>query len=437
MSVRRLAEASVQPKAFAFAKKMEPEVRRWMKKYPKGREQSAVIPLLMLAQEQEGWVSKPAIEHIGTMLGMPFIRVLEVATFYTQFQLNPVGTRAHIQVCGTTPCMLRGSEALMDVCRSKIHPDQFHLNAKGTLSWEEVECLGACVNAPMVMVFKDTYEDLTPERLSEIIDDFEAGKGAKVETGPQNGRVFAAPITGYTTLQDKKAISKAERQRLAKEHAKEVAAKEAAKAAEAATVAAATLPSEAAKPKTSAIETSPAIKSPSPVKVSSKVEKAASVEPAPKSRGTQVRGLTEKKIASGSGKDRSPAKAQVAPAKDAASQMTGKDAVAPAGLMVTPKAKPAKAAVEKAPELLKKPRSGKGDDLKLIWGVGPKLEKMLNGMGVWHFDQIASWGKAELNWVDDRLEGFKGRASRDEWVKQSKKLAKGWRPDSAVGEKPV
>jgi NADH-quinone oxidoreductase subunit E len=289
----------------------------------------------------------------------------------------------------------------------------------------------------MVMVFKDTYEDLTPERLSEIIDDFEAGKGAKVETGPQNGRVFAAPITGYTTLQDKKAISKAERQRLAKEHAKEVAAKEAAKAAEAATVAAATLPSEAAKPKTSAIETSPAIKSPSPVKVSSKVEKAASVEPAPKSRGTQVRGLTEKKIASGSGKDRSPAKAQVAPAKDAASQMTSKDAVAPAGLMVTPKAKPAKAAVEKAPELLKKPRSGKGDDLKLIWGVGPKLEKMLNGMGVWHFDQIASWGKAELNWVDDRLEGFKGRASRDEWVKQSKKLAKGWRPDSAVGEKPV
>ena len=112
------------------------------------------------------------------MLDMPYIRVLEVATFYTQFQLKPVGTRAHIQVCGTTPCMLRGSEALIDVCRSKIHHDQFHTNAEGTLSWEEVECLGACVNAPMVMIFKDTYEDLTPERLGEIIDAFDAGKGA-------------------------------------------------------------------------------------------------------------------------------------------------------------------------------------------------------------------------------------------------------------------
>ena len=120
MSVRRLASDSVQPKSFAFARKMEPEVKRWIKKYPKGREQSAVIPLLMLAQEQEGWVSKPAIEHVGNMLGMAYIRVLEVATFYTQFQLKPVGTRAHVQVCGTTPCMLRGAEDLMHVCKSKI-----------------------------------------------------------------------------------------------------------------------------------------------------------------------------------------------------------------------------------------------------------------------------------------------------------------------------
>ena len=131
----------------------------------------------MLAQDQEGWVTKAAIEHVADMLGMPYIRALEVATFYTQFQLKPVGTRAHVQVCGTTPCMLRGAEALMDVCRSKIHHDQFHTNDDGTLSWEEVECLGACVNAPMVMIFKDTYEDLTPERLGEIIDAFAAGKG--------------------------------------------------------------------------------------------------------------------------------------------------------------------------------------------------------------------------------------------------------------------
>jgi NADH-quinone oxidoreductase subunit E len=434
MSVRRLAEDSVQPKSFAFAKKFESQVKTWIKKYPKGREQSAVIPLLMIAQEQEGWVSKPAIEHVGTMLGMAYIRVLEVATFYTQFQLKPVGTRAHVQVCGTTPCMLRGAEDLMHVCKSKIHHDQFHVNDKGTLSWEEVECLGACVNAPMVMIFKDTYEDLTPERLAEIIDEFEAGKGAKVPTGPQNGRVFSAPITGYTTLQNKKAISKAERQRLAKEYAKQSATK----AAEAATAAAATLapaaaPSEAAKPKTSAIETSPAIKTPSPVKVSAKVETAASAEPAPKTKGAAVRGLEEKKVAAGGGKSRAGKAALASTTADSASQLTGKDAVAPVALMAASKAKPAaakpaaakpatakpaaaktaalpKAKAESQPELLKKPRAGKGDDLKLIWGVGPKLEKMLNTMGIWHFDQIAVMDGQGTGWVDERLEGFKGRA---------------------------
>jgi NADH-quinone oxidoreductase subunit E len=383
MSVRRLAEDKLQPKAFAFAKKMEPEVKRWLKKYPKGREQSAVIPLLMLAQEQEGWVSKPAIEHVGTMLNMPFIRVLEVATFYTQFQLKPVGSKAHIQVCGTTPCMLRGSEDLMRVCKDKIHPEQFHVNAKGTLSWEEVECLGACVNAPMAMVFKDTYEDLTPERLAAIIDEFEAGKGEKVKTGPQIARAFSAPEGGYTTLQDKKAISKPERQRLAKEHAKEVAAKEAAKAAEAAPVAAVAAATTVTKP------------------VAAKKE--AGKPPA-------VKAVAAKKLS--------------------------KTVSEPSALMSAP-AKAPKPAAEKAPELLKRPRSGKGDDLKLIWGVGPKLAKMLNDMGVWHFDQIASWGKAELNWVDERLEGFKGRASRDEWVKQAKKLTKGWRPEKGTGDKPV
>ena len=177
MSVRRLAEPSVQPPAFVFSPDYSGQVKTWIGKYPKGREQSAVIPLLMLAQDQEGWVSKAAIEHVADMLGMPYIRALEVATFYTQFQLKPVGTRAHVQVCGTTPCMLRGAEALMDVCRSRIHHDQFHTNPTGTLSWEEVECLGACVNAPMVMIFKDTYEDLTPERLGEIIELFDAGNG--------------------------------------------------------------------------------------------------------------------------------------------------------------------------------------------------------------------------------------------------------------------
>jgi NADH-quinone oxidoreductase subunit E len=267
MSVRRLADASIQPRAFAFNEAMTGQATTWINKYPEGRQQSAVIPLLMLAQEQDGWVTKAAIEHVADMLDMPYIRVLEVATFYTQFQLKPVGTRAHVQVCGTTPCMLRGSEALMDVCRSKVHHDQFHTNADGTLSWEEVECLGACVNAPMVMIFKDTYEDLTPERLAEIIDGFEAGKGDVVKTGPQIDRWFSAPISGFTSLSNEKAVSKSSGR-----------AKPAKASAAIGTDAASMPPSKAARPKTDAPETNAALKSPSKIKVAPAVEAAASVK---------------------------------------------------------------------------------------------------------------------------------------------------------------
>ncbi|MCX8998925.1 NADH-quinone oxidoreductase subunit NuoE [Rhizobiaceae bacterium BDR2-2] len=200
MSVRRLAEENVQPPEFAFNAENAAWAEATIRKYPEGRQQSAVIPLLMRAQEQEGWVSRAAIEYVADMLGMAYIRVLEVATFYTQFQIKPVGTRAHVQVCGTTPCMLRGSEDLIRVCKKKIHHDPLTPNASGTLSWEEVECQGACVNAPMVIIFKDAYEDLTPERLEEIIDAFEAGNGADVPTGPQNGRHFSVPEGGPVTL---------------------------------------------------------------------------------------------------------------------------------------------------------------------------------------------------------------------------------------------
>ncbi|MGB3898498.1 MAG: NADH-quinone oxidoreductase subunit NuoE [Mesorhizobium sp.] len=263
MSVRRLAEPQVQPASFAFSKANAAAAKKWIAKYPKGRQQSAIIPLLMLAQEQEGWVTKASIESICDMLDMPYIRGLEVATFYTQFQLKPVGTRAHVQVCGTTPCMLRGAGELMDVCRSRIHHDQLELNEAGTLSWEEVECQGACVNAPMVMIFKDTYEDLTPERLAEIIDEFEAGRGDSVPTGPQVDRFFSAPITGFSSLADEKAVLKTTRD------------KEAKAAAKAAKAAAEVPPSNAARAVTDAVETSKAVKSPSPVKVEAKAEKAA------------------------------------------------------------------------------------------------------------------------------------------------------------------
>ncbi len=210
MSVRRLANEAIQPSSFSFNKENLQWAEKTIAKYPEGRQRSAVIPLLMRAQEQEGWVTRAAIEYVADMLSMAYIRVLEIATFYTQFQLKPVGTKAHVQVCGTTPCMLRGAGDLIKVCKNKINEAPFVTNKDGTLSWEEVECLGACANAPMVMIFKDTYEDLTPERLEEIIDAFEAGKGDTVPVGPQNGRKTSEPITGLTSLldEDKKTAKK-------------------------------------------------------------------------------------------------------------------------------------------------------------------------------------------------------------------------------------
>lgn len=318
MSVRRLADEAVQPASFAFSKENAAWAKATINKYPKGREQSAVIPLLMRAQEQDGWVTKVAIEAIADMLGMAYIRVLEVATFYTQFQLKPVGTRAHVQVCGTTPCMLRGAEDLIKVCKHKIHPEPFETNAGGTLSWEEVECQGACVNAPMVMIFKDAYEDLTPARLEEIINEFEAGRGAEVKPGPQIERVFSAPEGGLTTLG------------------------EAEPAAKKATAAVAAKASEPGKPS-----------------------------------------LEDKNRPAGIARPETP------------------------------------------------------DDLKLISGVGPKIEGTLHELGIFTYAQVAGWKKAEREWVDGYL-NFKGRIERDDWVKQAKALAKGGEAEyvKVFGKKP-
>ena len=326
MSVRRLAEDSIQPEGFRFSRDNAAWAKATIKKYPKGREQSAVIPLLMRAQEQEGWVTKAAIESVAEMLGMPLIRALEVATFYTQFQLKPVGTRAHVQVCGTTPCMLRGSQELIRVCKEKIGSEQLEPNAEGTLSWEEVECQGACVNAPMVMIFKDTYEDLTPEQLSDIIDAFEAGKGDTIKPGPQNGRHLSAPLGGLTTLTSEDAPAKA----------KPAAAKSA--------------------------------------KVKAPTE-------APKSK----------------------------PSKPAKAKSDSK----PASASADDKNRPA--AMERPDDI---------DDLKMISGVGPKLEGVLHSIGVFKFEQIMNWTQDERDWVDGYLK-FKGRIDRDDWVKQAKALAEG------------
>ena len=196
MSVRRLAE--VQPDSFAYTQENAAWAEKQIAKYPEGRQASAVISLLWKVQEQEGWVSEPAIELVSSMLSMPKIRVLEIATFYTMFNLAPVGKIAHVQVCGTTPCWLRGAEDIKSVCRKRISAEMHTVSEDGNFSWEEVECLGACVNAPMIQIASDYYEDLDIERFEKLLDDLAAGK--PVKPGPSIDRQFSAPVGGPTTL---------------------------------------------------------------------------------------------------------------------------------------------------------------------------------------------------------------------------------------------
>ncbi len=192
-----------QPESFEFTPANLEWAQGQITKYPEGREQSAVIPLLWRAQEQEGWLTKAAIEYVGDMLGMPYIRVLEVATFYFMFQLQPVGSVAHIQICGTLSCMICGAEDLIAVCKDKIAPNAHELSADGKFSWEEVECLGACSNAPMAQIGKDYYEDLTAENFGKLIDAMSAGQVPL--PGPQNGRYAAEPLSGLTSLTEYEA----------------------------------------------------------------------------------------------------------------------------------------------------------------------------------------------------------------------------------------
>ena len=201
MSVRRLAPKELQPASFAFTDETLAFAKREIAKYPPGRQASAAISILWRVQEQnEGWVSEAAIRSVADLIGTSHIRMLEIATFYTMFQLSPVGKKAHVQVCGTTPCRLRGAADLIEVCKSRIHHDPFRLSNDVNFSWEEVECLGACVNAPMVLIWKDTYEDLTKESFGKLLDGFARDDPPK--PGPQNGRQFSAPITGPTTLKE-------------------------------------------------------------------------------------------------------------------------------------------------------------------------------------------------------------------------------------------
>jgi NADH-quinone oxidoreductase subunit E len=197
MAVRRLAEEHLQPKEFSFTAENLAWAQNEITKYPTGREQSAVISLLWRAQEQNGgWLPQKAIEMVAAMLGMARIRVLEVATFYTMFNMHPVG-RFHVQVCGTTPCMLKGSDDVLSACY-KRGLKKGHTTQDGLFTLTEVECLGACANAPMVQINDDNYEDLTEESMGAILDALAAGQTAKA--GPQVDRQTSCPEGGPTTL---------------------------------------------------------------------------------------------------------------------------------------------------------------------------------------------------------------------------------------------
>ncbi|WP_133489500.1 NADH-quinone oxidoreductase subunit E [Aliiroseovarius marinus] len=371
-----------QPESFAFTPANLAWAEGQITKYPEGRQASAVIPLLWRAQEQEGWLTKPAIEAVADMLGMAYIRVLEVASFYFMFQLQPVGSVAHIQICGTTGCMICGAEDLIAVCREKIADKPHVVSDDGKLSWEEVECLGSCTNAPMAQIGKDYYEDLTAESFAKIVDELRAGN---VPTpGPQNGRYAAEPLSGLTSLTEYdsgktqynasvqlatdigdtvKRIDGTEVPLLTPWIGKDgvVAGRNAA----------APTPKAPATGKPAAQQAKPAAKKAEPKKATPKKTSA-----------------------------KAPTKATKA---DAAPAATGK---------------------AKKPRTMKAPRKAGADDLKQLKGVGPKLEQTLNELGFWHFDQIAKWGADEIAWVDDNLK-FKGRIERDGWIEQAKILAEG------------
>jgi NADH-quinone oxidoreductase subunit E len=334
-----------QPASFAFTPANLEWAQGQISKYPAGRQASAIIPLLWRAQEQEGWLSRPAIEAVADLLGMAYIRALEVATFYFMFQLQPVGSVAHIQICGTTSCMICGAEELVAVCKELVAKQPHTLSADGKFSWEEVECLGACANAPMAQIGKDYYEDLTAPRLRELIARFSAGEVPV--PGPQNGRYAAEPLSGLTSLKD----------------------------------------FESGRTQYNA-------------SAQAAVDLADTVK---RIDGTEVPILTP-------WLGRAAAKAK--PVRAAKPVAAVEDA-------------PAVAKVPSRPKALKAARKGKPDDLKKIKGIGPKLEALCQSLGYFHFDQIAAWTAAEVAWVDDNLEGFKGRVTRDGWVAQAGILAKG------------
>ena len=357
-----------QPASFEFTPANLAWARGQISKYPEGRQASAIIPLLWRAQEQHGWLTRPAIEYVANMLGMAYIRALEVATFYFMFQLQPVGSIAHVQICGTTSCMICGAEDLVAVCKELIAPGPHQLSADGKFSWEEVECMGACANAPMAQIGKDYYEDLTPEKLRELIGRF--SKGEVPVPGPQNGRYAAEPKKGLTSLKE----FESGRQQYNASAQLAVDIGDVVKRIDGTEV-----------PLTTPWQRKPA-------------------EPAP-ATGKPA----EAKPAAGMPADATGVTVQEAPAQSIAKPVSKAD---PA---------PVEEVSEGSqPQGIDAPRGGMADNLKEIEGIGPALEKLCHSLGIFHFDQIANWGAAEVAWMDSNLKGFRGRVTRDKWVAQAK-----------------
>jgi NADH-quinone oxidoreductase subunit E len=363
-----------QPESFAFTEANQTWAEAQITKYPEGRQASAVIPLLWRAQEQEGWLSKPAIEAVADMLDMAYIRVLEVASFYFMFQLQPVGTVAHIQICGTTSCMICGAEDLIAVCKEKIANKPHQLSADGKFSWEEVECLGACTNAPMAQIGKDYYEDLTADGFAKMLDEMAAGK--VLTPGPQNGRYASEPLSGLTSLTEYDSGK--------------------------------TQYNASAQLATDIGDTIKRID------------------------GTEVPILTpwigKDGVVAGRAAEGQPPKPAPTPKPAVKQAEEAKKAV-------KPKAKKAETAEAKAekpkakkPAAKKATAAGGADDLKQLKGVGPALEKKLHDNGVTTFAQIAAWNAEDIADMDDKL-SFKGRIERDGWVDQAKLLAAGEETD--------
>jgi len=362
MSARRLAIS--QPENFQLSASAKKKISAWVKKYPKGRQRSALIPALWIAQKDAGgWVPEAALREIGDMLGMAYIRVYEVVTFYTMFNLEPVGEH-HIQLCGTTPCWLRGSDDLISVLKRRIGPHG-SVSADGKLSWVEVECLGACANAPMAQISnsKDDhyYEDLTAESFEALLDNLVAGK--TVKPGPQNDRHTSEPEGGAITL--------------AGEGPYYTMPKE--------------LPNCDKKTKLNYYMPDPKEKR---ATRRGWVDPDRKASPDPRKReGNLGRDLTKELV------DDEPNKGM-------------------------PKRSSAKKRAEPKVIYTDGPTDGAPDDLKKIKGIGPKFEGDLNGKGIYYFRQIANWKAADVKMVEALIDSIPGRIKRDEWVKQAKSLAK-------------